>query len=119
MAKEYQNSLELLQLAESRALYQKLVLQLKKDFTLANIEFDPPEDIAPLDLKVALKEKIYILLLERFADYLNLLYIVDVPEKAFSSMDAQDIVEVAEGACFLILKREWQKVWLRHSYGDK
>ena len=119
MAPEYRNSLELLQHATSLALYQKLVLQLKKDFTLANIPIDPPEDIAPLNLKKMLKEKIYVLLLERFTDYLNLLYIVDVPEKAISSIDATDAVDVAEGACYLILRREWQKVWLRHSYGTK
>lgn len=119
MAKEYENSMELLQFAESKALYNKLVHQLKKDFTLANIDFNPSEEIVPSSLKELLKEKIYFLLLERFSDYLNLLYIVDVPEKAFSSLDTTDVVEVAEGVCYLILRREWQKVWLKHSYGSE
>lgn len=116
MPKEYTTSLELLKYAASLALYEKLVIQLKKDFALANITLDLPEDITPLDLKTILKEKIYVLLMERFPDYLNLLYIIDVPEKAFSSIKSTNVVEVAEGVSFLVLKREWQKVWLKQSY---
>lgn len=117
MAKELRSSSEVLQEASSLALYHKLVLQLKKDFALANIPFDPEEDISPADLKDQLKEKIFVLLLERFPEYLNLLYIIDVPEKAFSIGKTRDAIDMAEEACYLILKREWQKVWLRHSYG--
>ncbi len=118
MSKEYNTSLELLQYAASIALYEKLVIQLKKDFALANITLDLPDGITPVALKTVLKEKIYVLLLERFPDYLNLLYIIDVPEKAFSSIKSTNVVEVAEGVCFLVLKREWQKVWLKQSYSS-
>lgn len=118
MSEEHKTSLELLQYAASIALYEKLVTQLKKDFALANITLDLPDEITPLALKTILKEKIYVLLLERFPDYLNLLYIIDVPEKAFSSIKSTNVVEVAEGVSFLILKREWQKVWLKQSYGS-
>ncbi|NNJ89512.1 MAG: hypothetical protein HKP53_08920 [Eudoraea sp.] len=116
MPKEYKTSLELLQYATSIALYEKLIIQLKKDFTLANISLDLPEEVSPSELKNILKEKIYVLLMERFPEYLNLLYIIDVPEKAFSSIISTNVVEVAEGVCFLVLKREWQKVWLKQSY---
>lgn len=118
MPKEHKTSLELLQYAASLALYEKLVLQLKKDFALANITLDLAEDISPKSLKTTLKEKIYVLLMERFPDYLNLLYIIDVPEKSFSAIKSTNVVEVAEGVSFLILKREWQKVWLKKTYSD-
>lgn len=118
MPKEHNTSLELLQYVASIALYEKLVTQLKKDFALANITLDLPDGITPEALKTNLKEKIYVLLLERFPDYLNLLYIIDVPEKAFSSIKSTNVVEVAEGVCFLVLKREWQKVWLKQSYSS-
>lgn len=118
MPKEHNTSLELLQYAASIALYEKLVTQLKKDFALANITIDLPDGITPEALKTNLKEKIYVLLLERFPEYLNLLYIIDVPEKAFSSIKSTNVVEVAEGVCFLVLKREWQKVWLKQSYSS-
>lgn len=118
MPKEYTTSLELLKYAASISLYEKLVVQLRKDFGLANINLDLNENVAPLELKAILKEKIYVLLLERFTDYLNLLYVVDVPEKAFSAIDSTDVVEVAEKVSYLVLKREWQKVWLKQSYGS-
>jgi hypothetical protein len=118
MPKEHKTSLDLLNYAASIALYEKLVTQLKKDFALANITIDLPDGITPEALKTNLKEKIYVLLLERFPDYLNLLYIIDVPEKAFSSIKSMNVVEVAEGVCFLVLKREWQKVWLKQAYSS-
>ncbi len=117
MQKEHNTSLELLQYAASIALYEKLVVQLKKDLALANITLDLPDGISPLALKTILKEKIYFLLLECFPEYLNLLYIIDVPEKAFSSIKSTNVVDVADGVSFLILKREWQKVCLKQAYG--
>lgn len=118
MSEEYQSSLELLETALSHQLYEKLVIQLAKDFSLANIPFDLPHSIAPEELKTLLHEKVYVLLLERFSEYLNLMYIVDVPEKAFSTIESSDIVTVSEQVSFLILRREWQKVWLKDKYGS-
>ncbi len=116
MPLNFPNSTELLKKATDEQLYEKLVVQLKKDFGLANIPIDFSLDVAPNDLKATLHEKIYYLILERFTDYLNLLYIVDVPEKAFKEIQVTDVVEVAEQVSFLILKREWQKVWLKAKY---
>ena len=118
MAKELSSSAEVLQKAVSLELYSRLLHQLKKDFALANIPFDPPDDVSPADLKTRLREKIYFLLLERFSDYLNLLYVVDVSEKHFAKGESKDAIDMAEEACFLILRREWQKVWLKRSYGS-
>ncbi|TWO32226.1 hypothetical protein E1J38_010410 [Seonamhaeicola sediminis] len=97
-------------------LYKKLVLQLNKDFLLANIDLDFHEDILPSSLKLLLHETIYKLIQEKFADYLNLLYIIDVSEKAIKSLQGDDTVKLAEEVSFLILRREWQKVWFRNCY---
>ena len=51
-------------------------------------------------------------------DYLNLLYIIDVPEKVVKAIEATDVVEISEQVTFEILKREWQKVWFRNEYGS-
>lgn len=117
MVINFPNSTELLQGAESQGLYNKLVTQLEKDFGLANIPVDFSLDVEPADLQATLHEKVYFLILEKFTDYLNLLYIVDVPEKAFKEIQVTDAVEVAEQVSFLILKRELQKVWLKAKYG--
>lgn len=116
MVLNFFNSTELLANAEKNDLYKKLVAQLIKDFGLANIHIGLSPDVHPEGLKSVLKEKIYHLIMERFSEYLNLLYIVDVPEKAFKEITVTDVVEVADQVAFLILKRELQKVWLKSKY---
>ena len=97
-------------------LYKKLVLQLNKDFLLANINLDFHEDVLPSSLKFLLHETVYKLIQEKFTDYLNLLYIIDVPEKQVKALQGEDILKLSEDVSFLILKREWQKVWFRNKY---
>ncbi|NER09558.1 hypothetical protein SAMN06265375_101934 [Muriicola jejuensis] len=116
MGNELSNSSEVLRKAASLDLYHNLVDQLVKDFALANISFQPRKEVSPAELTALLREKVYVLLLERFPDYLNLLYIIDVPENSLSSGETRDAADMAEEAAYLILKREWQKVWLKHSY---
>lgn len=97
-------------------LYKKLLLQLNKDFLLANIFFDLEEEISPSNLKLLLHETIYKLIQENFSEYLNLLYIVDVSEKQVKALDGSDTLKLSEAVSFLILKRVWQKVWFRNRY---
>ena len=99
----------LLQEAQNDALYLHLIAQLNKDFNLANEAVDFP-------LKIQLHEKVYRLIQYKFAEYLNLLYIIDVPEGEIKKLDGTDLVILAEEVAFLILKREWQKVWFRNKY---
>ena len=102
--------------AEKEALYLKLVEQINKDFNLANEAIDFPISISPAELKLQLHEKIYRLIQYKFAEYLNLLYIIDVSEEQIKQLDGSDLVVLAEQVSFLILKREWQKVWFRNKY---
>ena len=113
---QFENSLSLLQGATAETLYKDLVKQLSRDFHRANIPCTFDEGILPEDLLARLKEKLYVLLLEDFNDYLNLMYMVDVPERAFRNLELTDAVEVAEQLTFLILRREWQKVWIKAHY---
>lgn len=113
MKASFPNTLILLQYAKEEKLYQKLIRQLQKDFTLANIGIAVGTDIAPVDLNSLVHEKVYQLLMERFSEYLHLLYVIDVPEKAFKDIHVTDAVEVAEQVAFLIFKRELEKVWLK------
>ena len=102
--------------AEKDNLYQKLIEQLNKDFNLANESIDIPQNATPSELKLQLHEKIYRLIQYKFAEYLNLLYIVDVSESEIKKLNGDDLVELSEQVAFLILKREWQKVWFRNNY---
>ncbi|MNY62684.1 hypothetical protein D3C86_1995480 [compost metagenome] len=93
-----------------------LIEQINKDFNLANEGIDFPLSISPDELKIQLHEKIYRMIQYKFAEYLNLLYIIDVPENEIKSLDGSDLVILAEQVAFLILKREWQKVWFRKNF---
>lgn len=104
---------ELILEAHQKNLYKNLIKQLNKDLLYANIDLEFDEDILPTSLKLILHETVYQLIQEKFADYLNLLYIIDVPEKKVRGLDGTDIVKLSEDITFLILKREWQKVWYK------
>lgn len=106
----------LLSQAQKEELYAKLIEQLNKDFALANEPTEYTEATSPFELKMAVQDKIYRLIHHKFAEYLNLLYIIDVPEKEVKALNGGDIAELAEQITFLILKREWQKVWFRNRY---
>lgn len=102
--------------AQNLKLYKKLVQQLNKDFLLANVDlgFDPT--ISPEELKHNLHETVYHLIQEKFAEYLNLLYIIDVSESRIKALDGNDILKLSENVTFLILQREWQKVWYKYNF---
>ncbi|NHM06646.1 hypothetical protein G4D82_05390 [Flavobacterium sp. CYK-4] len=106
----------LLSQAETENLYLKLIEQLNKDFNLANEGIDFPLSTKPEELKVQLHEKIYRMINYKFAEYLNLLYIIDVPEDQVKKLDGTDLVALSEQVAFLILKREWIKVWFRNKF---
>ncbi|GGC83291.1 hypothetical protein GCM10011508_08280 [Flavobacterium lutivivi] len=106
----------LLSEAERENLYSKLIEQINKDFNLANEGIDFPSSTNPNELKIQLHEKIYRLIQNKYAELLNLLYIIDVPEENLKQLDGSDTVELSEQITFLVLKREWMKVWFRNRY---
>ena len=107
---------DLIQEADQLNLYQKLIKQINKDFLYANLDLDFEEDILPSSLKVMLHESVYRLIQEKFAEYLNLLYIIDVSEEKIKQLNGDDTLLLSEQVSFLILQREWQKVWFKAKY---
>lgn len=97
-------------------LYSNLIVQLNKDLLLANVDLGFSEDISPENLFIKLNETVYFLLREKFAEYLNLLYIIDVPEHQVKKLDGNNLELLSKNVSFLILKREWQKVWYKKHY---
>lgn len=116
MGSDFPDISSLLIKADEEHLYQKLVSQLNKDLNFANIDEEYEDNIPPEKLKRDMHELVFRLINEKFADYLNLLYIVDVPESQVKQLDGSDIVKLSEEVAFLILKREWQKVWFKNKH---
>lgn len=106
----------LIEEANQLDLYRKLIFQLNKDFLLANVDLGFHEAVLPSSLKLLLHETVYKLIQEKFTEYLNLLYIIDVSEDQVKALNGDDTLKLSEDVAFLILKREWQKVWFKHKY---
>lgn len=102
--------------AETLDLYRKLIIQLNKDLLYANIDLEFDEETLPTSLKLVLQETVYNLINSKFSDYLNLLYIIDVSEAKIRNLDGSDALRLSEEVTFMILQREWQKVWYKAKY---
>ena len=116
MLPRFTHSLELLEEVQKENLYPALLQQLDKDFARANVPIDLQGNLSPRDLKALVHEKIYFLILERFQDYLNLLYVADIPEHQVLQIRASDAVDLSSAVGFLLLSREAQKVWYKSRY---
>jgi len=107
---------DLIEQAHNHNLYFKLIQQLNKDLLYANVNLEFEEDVLPSSLKYMLHEAIYKLIQEKFSEYLNLLYIIDVSENVVRGLDGSDALQLSEQVTFLILQREWQKVWYKAKF---
>jgi hypothetical protein len=110
------NFKDLITEANSLNLYKKLIMQLNKDLLFANVDLEFDKETLPTSLKLVLQETVFHLIQNKFADYLNLLYQVDVSEPKIRALDGEDMVKLSEDVTFLILQREWQKVWYKAKY---
>ncbi|MGK0495504.1 MAG: hypothetical protein ACJAU2_001895 [Maribacter sp.] len=115
----FSDSESVMNYTQSQGLYSALVAQVKRDFMRVNLELALGVNPQPKELQTVIREKIYLLLMERFPEYLNVMYVVDIPERAFKNLEIKDTVDVAEQVTFFILKRELQKLELKEKYKSK
>ena len=108
-----QNSIELLQKIEVENLYLNLIQQINKDFQLANLSECFELSINPVQLKEALSNLLLKLITNQYDDYLNFLYRVDVSEKELLTIKSSNVDALIDQITFLVLKREYQKVWFK------
>ncbi len=106
----------LIESASQYNLYKKLIAQLNKDLLYANVDLVFDELESPEQMKLKLHKTIYNLIHEKFSDYLNLLYIIDVSEEKVKALDGSDVLRLSEEVTFLVLLREWQKVWFKNQH---
>jgi hypothetical protein len=107
-------SLSLLTEIESVNLYPKLIEQLNKDFQLAGISQSFNSDCIPSKLIQELQKTVLSLINNNFDSYLNLLYRIDLSENKIKKLDGSDMDKMTEQVVYLLLKREWQKVWFKN-----
>lgn len=120
MNRKFDRAETLLAHAGETGLRTALLAQLRKDFERASVPFPLRE--MPLEIPTdsewvqALRESLYLLLMERFDSYLNLMYAADVPEREFRELKVTDAVDVARQVVLVLLHREWQKVCTRSAF---
>jgi len=110
------NNQELLNHIEATSLYQDLVNQLNKDFEIIGTDINFSDTKNPQDLFDFLQEVISTLLEKHFDVFLNLLYRIDIDENKIKTIINQMAENTEQQITFIILKREWQKVWFRKFY---
>ncbi|PKP12569.1 MAG: hypothetical protein CVU08_09915 [Bacteroidetes bacterium HGW-Bacteroidetes-3] len=110
------NSLELLKSIEVENLYVRLIEQLNKDFHLANVPISFDVTNSPVQLKKQLFEVLLNLITNQYDDYLNLLYRIDVAESELAKLKNNNLTTSIEEIAYLVLKREYQKVWFKQNF---
>ena len=110
------NNTELLVQIDQTSLYEDLVNQLNKDFEIIGTTVNFSESKNPKDLFEFLQEVISELLEKHFDVFLNLLYRIDINEYQIKTIINQIADDTEQQIAFLILKREWQKVWFKKFY---
>jgi len=110
------NNTELLVQIDQTSLYEDLVNQLNKDFEIIGTAVNFSETENPKDLLEFLQEVISELLEKHFDVFLNLLYRIDINEHQIKTIINQLADDTEQQIAFLILKREWQKVWFKKFY---
>lgn len=114
--KQLTNIQDVITEAQKLQLYKQLIIQLNKDLVLANTELQFPANTNPDNLTSGLANFLTELIQHRFSDYLNLLYVVDVSEREAKQITSTNLEDVVLKITFLILKREWKKVWYKNKY---
>jgi len=106
---------ELLDKAVDEKLYKKIIKQLNKDFLLANIQYNFPETLTPLELKKSVITILNQLIITEYDSYLNLIYRIDISEKELKAVGNKILPLILQDITYLILKREYQKVWFKNA----
>jgi len=105
---------QLLKELSDTALFSQMIVQLQKDINRSGIDYQINMNNDPRELFLEVEQLVLENINNRFNDFLNLLYAVDVSEKDIRKSTSEKSAVLASYAAFLILKREWQKVCYRN-----
>jgi hypothetical protein len=107
------NKTQLLNEIEKQFFFEAIKEQLNKDFNFSGINYNFTSNNIK-SLYNELINQLLNLISSNFTVYLNLLYRIDVSESKIKNIPEVEIPAIVEKAAFLILKREFQKVWFRN-----
>jgi hypothetical protein len=118
LKKEICHTSQLLNNAINVNLYDDLLQQINKDLMLANLKMAISLDCTPKVLIVELNNLVEHLINNEFDSFLNFLYRIDLSEDKIIHLSKNNQEIYIGSISFLILKREWKKVWFRRTYSS-
>jgi len=95
-------------------MLEKLIRQLNKDFSLSGIDAQFDTNWTPELIINNLNKIVAALMTNEFQKFINFLYRVDISENKIGNIESSDFDQVVNNITYMILKKEWQKVWFRN-----
>ena len=114
MFEKKQNTLQSLSKIHELELLEKLVQQLNKDMYLSGVDCQFSLRLSPRLLINELRDKIATLMASDFSKFTNLMYRIDISEKKIRDFELSELETIEDRITFLVLKKEWQKVWFKN-----
>ncbi|WP_177763046.1 hypothetical protein [Flavobacterium sp. I3-2] len=98
----------------NKALLDQLILQLNKDFYRATQEEVVPSNASVFEIVANLEIQLKVIVDQHPNKLSTLLYLIDIPEHEVHKNLKENPDQMIEVLCYLILKRECQKVYFRN-----
>jgi homospermidine synthase len=99
-------------------LYNDLIVQLNKDFSLSGIDFNLSLNCKPNKLIKDLTMLFQNTILKDYQKFNQLMYVLDIPEKRLASLKERQLDVVIDRIIRLVLERVLQKVYLKQKFGN-
>jgi hypothetical protein len=109
-----QNTLQSLSDIQKMEMLEKLIQQLNKDLYLSGVDYQFSLNLSPRLLVEKMSKKITALMTNDFSKFTNLMYRIDISEKQLKNIEQSEFQLVVNKITFLVLKKEWQKVWFKN-----
>ena len=99
-------------------LYNDLVIQLNKDFSLSGIDFNLSLKSKPKKLINDLTLLFENMIIKDYQKFNQLMYVLDIPENKLISLKEGHINVVIDRIIRLVLERVLQKVYLKQKFSN-
>ena len=99
-------------------LYNDLIIQLNKDFSLSGIDFNLSLTSKPNKLIKDLTLLFQNMIVKDYHKFNQLMYVLDIPENKLESLKERQLDAMIDRIIRLVLERVLQKVYLKQKFSN-
>ena len=99
-------------------LYNDLIIQLNKDFSLSGIDFNLSLTSKPNKLIKDLTLLFQNMIVKDYQKFNQLMYVLDIPENKLAGLKERQLTVVIDRIIRLVLERVLQKVYLKQKFSN-